>query len=102
MQGNILASRNVLTATLRAFQAAGKYSSLTLADRLLRALEAGAANGGDRRCGTQTAQSAHLVVVRPGDPPGEPYLYITESDLQPHGRNAVRLLRQRYDKLVLH
>jgi len=58
IQGNILAGEQVVKAMERSFlEAKGE-----LADRLLRALEAGEAAGGDRR----GKQSAALLVVRKG------------------------------------
>jgi len=63
VQGNILVSEQVVEAALAAFEA----SAGGLADRLLAALVAGADEGGDLRCGDQTATSAALIVARPGD-----------------------------------
>ena len=63
-QGNILVSDKVVTDALAAFD----RTDGPLAARLLAALEAGSAAGGDSRCGKQTASSAALVVARPGDP----------------------------------
>ena len=60
-QGNVLASRAVVEAMAEAFVAA-KRERKPLAERLLLALEAGQAAGGDRR----GMQSAALLVVRPG------------------------------------
>jgi uncharacterized Ntn-hydrolase superfamily protein len=54
-QGNMLASAEVVPAMARAFESARG----TLGSRLLKALEAGAAEGGDRR----GIESAALVVV---------------------------------------
>ncbi len=62
-QGNILASRDVVSDALEAFDAA----SGNLADRLVTALVAGADAGGDARCDEQTATAAALVVAQPGD-----------------------------------
>jgi len=98
VQGNILAGSAVLTAALEAFQAASQNPSFTLADRLILALEAGAAQGGDRRCGDQTAISAYLVVARPGDSPQAPSLRIAIAEQPRGGRNAVDLLRERYEQ----
>ncbi len=56
VQGNILAGSQVVAELARAF----KETSGTLAERLLAALEAGQAAGGDRR----GMQSAALLVVR--------------------------------------
>lgn len=61
VQGNTLASREVVMAMAAAY-AAGKGS---MAERLMDALDAGQANGGD----TRGMQSAGLLVVRP-IPPG--------------------------------
>jgi len=98
IQGNILASREVLSAGLRSFQtmrAEGRYS---LAERLLHALEAGSRAGGDRRCGDQTAISAYLVVARPEDPIGQPSTQLF-SGVQARGqKNAVQVLRSLFDK----
>ncbi len=57
-QGNILTGREVLDSMAGAFQGSGGE----LADRLLRALEAGQRAGGDKR----GQQSAALLVVREG------------------------------------
>jgi uncharacterized Ntn-hydrolase superfamily protein len=61
VQGNILVSRATIEAMAAAYEAAVK-SGRPLAERLLLALEAGQAAGGDRR----GQESAALVVVRPG------------------------------------
>jgi uncharacterized Ntn-hydrolase superfamily protein len=63
VQGNILVSKTVVEAAIAAFNA----TEGDLADRLLAALVAGADEGGDLRCGDQTATSAALIVARPGD-----------------------------------
>lgn len=65
VQGNILVSEDVVAAAITAFEA----SSGDLADRLVDALVAGADEGGDSRCGEQTATSAALIVAKPGDAP---------------------------------
>ena len=62
-QGNILVSEEVLDAAIAAFNAAAGQ----LPDRLVAALIAGADEGGDSRCGDQTATSAALIVARPAD-----------------------------------
>jgi uncharacterized Ntn-hydrolase superfamily protein len=62
VQGNILTSEAVVSEMARAFEDTGG----PLAERLMAALEAGQAAGGDRR----GQQSAALVVERPGGIPG--------------------------------
>jgi uncharacterized Ntn-hydrolase superfamily protein len=61
VQGNILVSRATIEAMAAAYEAAVK-AGRPLAERLLLALEAGQAAGGDRR----GQESAALLVVRPG------------------------------------
>lgn len=97
IQGNTLPSKEVVHAALTAFRAAAD-SGKPLAERLLRALEAGSAAGGDRRCGRQTAHSAFLGVARPGDEPRRPYIRLIIPDQEESGINPVQLLRREYER----
>lgn len=97
IQGNTLPSKEVVRAAMAAFSAAAD-SGKPLAERLLRALEAGAAAGGDRRCGRQTAHSAFLGVARPGDEPRRPYIRLIIPDQEESGVNPVQLLRHEYER----
>lgn len=63
-QGNILVSEAVVTESLAAFD----RTEGNLSERLLAALQAGSAAGGDSRCGDRTASAAALLVAKPGDP----------------------------------
>jgi uncharacterized Ntn-hydrolase superfamily protein len=112
-QGNILEGGEVLTNALTAFSAPDA-GPLHLADRLMRALEAGAAAGGDKRCNTggitQTSSIAYIMVARPNQQPfaetevnqfnpaapNAPWLYLSKSS-GANRVNAVTLLRQDYD-----
>ncbi len=77
VQGNTLVGSRVLEDALAAFEAPPPAGAAGLADRLLRALEAGAAAGGDARClPEQAALSAFLIVAKPDDPPTAPSLEI--------------------------
>jgi uncharacterized Ntn-hydrolase superfamily protein len=71
-QGNTLESQAVIDDALSAFMATD-LGSVELSDRLLRALEAASAAGGDRRCNQpdirQTAQAAFIAVSKAGQPP---------------------------------
>ena len=71
VQGNFLESEAVVHDALRAFVEA-EGDGVVLADRLLRAIEAGSAAGGDVRCNdedvVQTCMSAFVSVAR-GDQP---------------------------------
>lgn len=65
VQGNILADEELLPQVESAFLGS---AGLPLGERLLIALEAGAALGGDARCDADKgAESAYLMVAAPGD-----------------------------------
>ncbi len=87
--GNTLVSELVLGEVALAYQAA---QGEPLADRLLAALEAGAAQGGDSRCDPEVAaESAFLFVAQPDD--GRPTIDLTASSKD----GAVAALRDKYD-----
>jgi uncharacterized Ntn-hydrolase superfamily protein len=100
VQGNTMAEANFAKAMLAAYRQAHRNPAFRLADRLLAALETGArAGGGDKRCGRrQTALSAYLVVVKPGDTPDAPSLSLIVPDQLRGEANAVELLRWKYGK----
>jgi len=111
VQGNILRGKLVVTQALRAFV---KLTDAPLADRLMAALGAGSAAGGDKRCNVQgikqTSSSAAVVVLRPGDAPFDgarstrgkgPFLHLHALDVE-HRRNAVALLISQYERWRPH
>lgn len=73
VQGNILVSAAVVEDALKAFRSDDAQGRNTLPDRLMRALEAGSAAGGDSRCNddqlSQTAATAVILVARGEDSP---------------------------------
>lgn len=77
-QGNTLASPEVVQRPLDAFRWEDPAGFNTLADRLMRALEAGSHAGGDVRCNQgsirQTTSMGAILVARGGDEP-----YATEN-----------------------
>lgn len=77
-QGNTLAGPEVVQRPLDAFRWEDPAGFNTLADRLMRALEAGSHAGGDVRCNQgnirQTTSMAAILVARGGDEP-----YATEN-----------------------
>ena len=82
VQGNILTSQKVLDQAGDAFEAQG----CDLAERLMRALEAGANNGeGDSRCTSSgiPSDSAFIQVDRPGEAAGS-YLKLSVSNTRPN------------------
>jgi uncharacterized Ntn-hydrolase superfamily protein len=96
VQGNTLASAGELQAVLDAALKAQK-ESLRIEEVLMRALEAGAAHGGDKRCGNTKASSAFITVAQPGDDMRKPSLnlLVVGND---ETVNAVEALRKKLDK----
>ena len=97
VQGNLLVGPRVVGDAMAAFRVAAADTTMRLSDRLLLALEAGAAAGGDARCPGQTALSAFLIVAGPGDR-GAQHLRLYVNGQLEGGANPVALLRQRYDE----
>ncbi len=113
-QGNTLVSEEVVAGSLEAFLR-DEPGRNTLADRLMRGLEAGAHAGGDIRCNrdgiTSTAATAVLLVARGDDPPyatetigmtdqgtaGAPWLALSHTTPR-EGPNPVTELRRRFDE----
>jgi len=114
IQGNILASDDVVHMAVDAFKAEGG----TLTDRVMAAMDAADAAGGDVRCAcesepvleapcdTKTAHVAYILAADPNDPEGESfndgqyalYLSVTDNDILPEeNANPVVTLRMRYD-----
>ena len=114
VQGNILASDEVVHDAVAAFKA----QDGTLADRTMAAMEAADRAGGDRRCTCdsepvpeapcefRTSFVAYLLVADPDDPSGSSYndgdyslyLNVTDDALRPgEDANPVRTLRMRYE-----
>ncbi len=79
VQGNMLHGAAVVEAAFREFRRSGQSQRCrpSLAERLLRALEAGAEHGGDNRCPNERAAlTAFLAVTRPDDSEREPALFL--------------------------
>jgi uncharacterized Ntn-hydrolase superfamily protein len=114
IQGNILKGDEVVEAAVAAFTAA----SGTLTDRVMAAMEAADARGGDSRCTCtsepkveapcdgKTSHVAYILRAEKGDASGESfndgrytmYISVTDKDITPgENANPVKTLRMRYD-----
>jgi len=88
MQGNILANDDVIHAAARAFTSV----SATLGDRVMAAMEAADAKGGDRRCTDgRTAYVAYILIIAKSGK--ETYITATDED----SPNPIPALRTRYN-----
>ncbi len=116
IQGNILASDEVVTTATTAFINAGG----TLADRVMAAMETADARGGDKRCTCETpplpaataaceSKTSHVAYILRADPDDKNgaafndgqyamYVAVTNDDILPgENANPVKTLRLRYD-----
>ncbi|MFK8001609.1 MAG: DUF1028 domain-containing protein [Polyangiales bacterium] len=89
VQGNLLTGAEVVDAMSGAFET----ESCDLPDRLMAALEAGAAQGGDERCALDGADGSFIQVDREGEPAGS-YLSIRVDNTEA----PVEVLRRRFDE----
>jgi uncharacterized Ntn-hydrolase superfamily protein len=115
IQGNILASDAVVHDAVRAF----KSEEGTLTDRVMAAMEAADAAGGDVRCTCETepvldvpcdsrnAHVAYILAAHPEDPEGTSfndgdyfvYINVTDQNIRSdENANPVIALRMRYDR----
>lgn len=115
VQGNTLASPEVVANALAAFVWQDPAGFNLLPDRLMRAVQAGSAAGGDVRCNNdstrQTAATAMILVARGTDQPyatekigmsdqgtpNAPWLELSVTTAQ-GGDNPLLELRRRYDQ----
>jgi uncharacterized Ntn-hydrolase superfamily protein len=100
-QGNTLPGSNVLEVVAASIIATRKVKQ-PIEEVLLKALEAGATAGGDKRCGKQRATSAFITVIRADMPWWEPYLNLNVHHVRPGGTNAVALVRAEYRRWKTH
>jgi uncharacterized Ntn-hydrolase superfamily protein len=100
-QGNMLPGGEVLEAVAASIKAA-RSARRPMEEILLTSLEAGAAAGGDKRCGKQRATSAFITVIRADMPWWEPYLNLNVHHVRPGGSNAVVLVRDEYRRWKTH
>jgi MYXO-CTERM domain-containing protein len=97
LQGTLLADGQVIDAGLSAFGATHDCP-FDLADRLMDALEAGIAPGGDARCSNgQSALSAFIIVAKGDDVAPTFYLNLASADQNSGGDDAVAKLREAFD-----
>jgi uncharacterized Ntn-hydrolase superfamily protein len=117
VQGNTLANDEVVHAAARAF----KSTNGSLADRVMAAMEAADANGGDNRCNCNNnpfssmpcdARTSHVAYIAIADKSdvigtthndGKYYAFISvgEHNIQPaESANPVKTLRMRYNEWV--
>ena len=100
VQGNTLADVKVVEEVYKAVLEARK-KSLSMEEVLMIALEVGSKYGGDRRCGSQTATTAFLQIVKPTDDYCS-FLDLRTGGIKKGGSNATKIIRQELNRLKKH
>lgn len=90
VMGNILPGQQVV---LDAYKAFDENRDRPLAERLMLALKAGEEAGGDKRCGSQSARSAFIMVYNPKD---DAIFKMAIQGIEKGGKPAVTLLNQQF------
>lgn len=89
--GNTLPGEEVISSAFRAFN---ENRDKPLAERLMLSLKAGEQAGGDKRCGTQYARSAFLMIYKPEH---GAILKLAVQGSAKGGKPAVALLEEQFD-----
>jgi len=90
VMGNILPGEQVV---LNAYKAFNENRDKSLSERLMLALKAGEEAGGDKRCETQYARSAFIMVYKPQN---GAILKLAIQGIKKGGKPAVTLLNQQF------
>lgn len=101
VQGNTLADSSLIREVYKAVLAA-RDKKLSIEEILMIALETGSKFGGDRRCGSQTAQSAFIQIVKPTDVDCCSYLSLRVEGIKQGGKNPIKVLRTELNKIKKH
>jgi uncharacterized Ntn-hydrolase superfamily protein len=91
VMGNILPGKQVV---LNAYKAYNENRDKPLSERLMLALKAGEEAGGDKRCQTQYARSAFIMVYKPED---GAILKLAIQGIEMGGKPAVALLNEEFE-----
>jgi uncharacterized Ntn-hydrolase superfamily protein len=91
VMGNILPGSQVVSSAYKAFN---ENRDKSLSERLMLALKAGEEAGGDKRCETQYARSAFIMVYKPKD---GAILKLAVQGIKKGGKPAVTLLYKKFE-----
>ena len=97
VQANTMASEKVVPSTFAALHPADWNDDEAMADAMSRALLAGAAEGGDKRCTGTGSASAFISLFRKNDNERVPWLNLVVYGIEPGKLDAVAQLRNLYE-----
>ncbi|TKR33529.1 DUF1028 domain-containing protein [Luteimonas gilva] len=93
VQANTMASDAVVAKTAAALGRAEWPDDLAMARAVMRAMEAGAAAGGDRRCGKADSNTAFIGLYRKTDGQDAPWVELAINGIAPGAESGVARLR---------
>lgn len=83
VQANTMVSDEVVAKTAAALGTADWPDDLSMARAIMRAMDAGAEAGGDRRCGKANSNTAFIALHRKTDPENAPWVELAVNGLPP-------------------
>lgn len=93
VQANTMVSDAVVAKTAATLGHADWPDDLAMARAVMRAMNAGAAAGGDRRCGKANSNTAFIVLYRKTDTQDEPWVELAINNIQPGTDSGVAHLQ---------
>ncbi len=98
VQANTMVSDEVVARTAAVLRAADWPDDLSMARAIMRAMEAGATAGGDRRCGKANSNTAFIGLYRKADQPDQPWVELAINGLAPDTESGVAHLHTLFEQ----
>ncbi|MBT2747705.1 MULTISPECIES: DUF1028 domain-containing protein [unclassified Lysobacter] len=98
VQVNLMASDEVLTKTFAALGPADWPDDLSMAKAVMRAMRAGAAAGGDRRCGKANSATAFIGLYRQDDREDAPWMELSVHGIKPGTDSGMAHLKVMFER----
>ncbi len=98
VQANTMVSDEVVARTAAVLRAADWPDDLSMARAMMRAMEAGAAAGGDRRCGKTNSNTAFIGLYRKSDLPDQPWVELAINGVAPDKESGMAHLHTLFEQ----
>ncbi|MGA9341703.1 MAG: DUF1028 domain-containing protein [Rhodanobacteraceae bacterium] len=100
VQANTMVSDNVVKRTSAALGKANWADDEAMARAVMRAMDAGAAAGGDKRCGAANSASAFVGLYRKDDSKQQPWMELVVYGIEPGTASAMTRLDRVFDTSI--